>query len=82
MKKTAMIALAALTFGLPIVAVSGNSPTASGAKPSSFVPHPQAHNRVYGSPIPPAIVGHRTTSHQKLALPKHHRPPSFTEARR
>jgi hypothetical protein len=78
MKKSAMIALAALTFGLPVVAVSGNSPTASGAKPSSFVPHPHAHNRVYGSPIAPAIVGHRTASHQKRTLPNRS---SFTDAR-
>jgi hypothetical protein len=70
MKKSAIIALAALTFGLPIMVVAGNNPPTSGAKPNSFVPHPHAHNRVYGSPIPPAIVGHRKTAHQKHTPPK------------
>jgi hypothetical protein len=65
MKKSAMIVLAALAFGVPMVVVAGDIPAAAGAKPSSFVPHPHSHNRVYGSPIPPAIVGHRKASHQK-----------------
>jgi hypothetical protein len=57
MNKPAMIVLIALTFALPKQVVA--------AKPSSLVPHPTARNHVYGSPIPPAIVGHRKASHQK-----------------
>jgi hypothetical protein len=70
MKKFSTIVLAAVTFGLPILVLAGDKPTASGAKSSSFVPHPHARNHVYGSPIQPAIVGHRKTSHQKHTPPK------------
>jgi len=65
MNKSAMIILVALTFALPKQGVAENNTAASGAKPTSFVPHSSAHNHVYGSPIQPAIVGHRKASHQK-----------------
>jgi hypothetical protein len=38
--------------------------------PSSFVPHANGHAHTYGSPISPAIVGHKN-SHHKPA-PKTH----------
>jgi hypothetical protein len=44
--------------------------TGSGARPSSFVPHPQSHNHVSGAPSQPVIVGHRKSSHLTLAPKK------------
>lgn len=69
------LAVAALMQSMPSVA---SAATDSHTKPSSFVPHPHTNNHVYGSPIQPAIVGHRKASHQKH-VPK--KPPSSTAHR-
>lgn len=61
---------------LAVVALIQSTPSVAGAatdskpKPSSFVPHPHTNNHVYGSPIQPAIVGHKKASHQKHAPKK------------
>jgi hypothetical protein len=68
MTKFAIAVLAAVALVQPALSAAG-APIDSGAKPSSFVPHPHTSNHVYGSPIQPAIVGHARTSHQKH-LPK------------
>jgi hypothetical protein len=65
MTRFAITLLAAVTLMHPTLSVAGDKPTDSGAKPSSFVPHPHTHHHVYGSPIQPAIVGHAKTSHHK-----------------
>ena len=60
---------------LAVVALMQSTPSVAGAatdshpKPSSFVPHPHTNNHVYGSPIQPAILGHRKASHQ-MRVPK------------
>ena len=53
----AAIALAGATLG-----VAAGDSTASGSKPSSFMPGPHTNRHVYGSPIGQRIVGHTTAS--------------------
>jgi len=80
MKQFAIIALAALLVQSTL-SVASDRPTDSGAKPSSFVPHPHTNSHVYGAPIQPAIVGHAKTSHHKptpkkqLSSTSHRDPP-------
>ena len=69
MWKFAITALAVFALLQSTPSVAGAA-TDSHAKPSSFVSHPHTNNHVYGSPIQPAIVGHRNTSHQKHAPKK------------
>jgi hypothetical protein len=64
MTKFALVVLAAIALVQPALSAA-DAPANSGAKPSSFVPHPHTNNHVYGSPIQPAIVGHGRTSHQR-----------------
>jgi len=64
MTKFALAVLAAIALVQPALS-SADAPANSGAKPSSFVPHPHSNSHVYGSPIQPAIVGHGRTSHQR-----------------
>jgi hypothetical protein len=54
----------ALTLMSPVLSMAADNPPAAGAKPSSFAPHPHANHHVYGSPIQPAIVGHKASHHQ------------------
>jgi hypothetical protein len=68
MWKFAITVLAAAALMQPLSAAGAT--TDSHAKPSSFVPHPHTNNHVYGTPIQPAIVGHKRTSHQKHAPKK------------
>jgi len=70
MTKFVIAVLAAVTLVQPALSVAGDKPTDSCAKPSSFVPHPHTNHHVYGAPIGPAIVGHRTTPHHKHAPKK------------
>jgi len=70
MAKFAITVLVALTLVQPALSVAGNKPTDSGAKPSSFVPHPHTNRHIYGAPMQPAIVGHAKTSHHKHAPKK------------
>jgi hypothetical protein len=71
MTKFAITVLAAVTLVQPALSVAGDKPTASGAKPNSYVPHPHTNHHVYGAPIQPAIVGHHAkTSHHKHAPKK------------
>jgi hypothetical protein len=65
MRKFAMAVLAAVTLVQPALTYAGDKPAGSHAAPTSFVPNPQAHSHVYGTPIQPAVVGHPKTSHQK-----------------
>jgi hypothetical protein len=69
MTKFAIGMLAVIALVQPALSV-GVQPTNSGAKPSSFVPHPHTNQHVYGSPIGPAIVGHAKTSHHRHAPKK------------
>jgi hypothetical protein len=69
MWKFAVIVLALVALMHSTLSVAGTA-TDSQPKPSSFVPHPRTNNHVYGSPIGPAVVGHRKTSHQKHAPKK------------
>ena len=69
MWKFAITVLAVVALMQPTFCVAG-APNDSHPKPSSFVPHPHTNNHVYGSPIQPAIVGHKKTSHQKHAPKK------------
>jgi hypothetical protein len=70
MTKFAVAVLAAIALLQPALSVGGVQSTNSGAKPSSFVPHPHTKHHVYGAPIEPAIVGHARTSHHKHAPKK------------
>jgi hypothetical protein len=70
MCKFAITVLAAVTLVQPALSVAGDTPADSGAKPSSFVPHPHTKHHVYGAPIQPAIAGHTKTSHHKHAPKK------------
>jgi len=70
MTKFVIAVLAAVTLVQPALSVAGDKPTDSCAKPSSFVPHPHTNHHVYGAPIGPAVVGHRTTPHHKDAPKK------------
>jgi hypothetical protein len=65
MTKFAIAVLAVVTLVQPGLSVAGDKPTDSGAKPSSYVPHPHSNHHVYGAPIQPAILGHTKTSHHK-----------------
>jgi hypothetical protein len=69
---------AAITLLQPALSVASVKPTDSGAKPSSFVPHPHTSRHVYGAPIQPAIVGHGKTSHHKHAPKKRSSPGKVT----
>jgi hypothetical protein len=62
MTQFTLAALAAIMLAQPLLA-AGDKP-ADSAKPSSFVPHPHTNHHVYGAPIEPAIVGHRSAHHQ------------------
>jgi hypothetical protein len=64
MWKFAIIVLAAAALMQPTRSLADTS-TKAPAKPSSFVPHAHTNNHVYGTPIQPAVVGHKKTSHQK-----------------
>jgi hypothetical protein len=55
--------LAAVVFIQPALSVAGDKSTDSGAKPSSFVPHPHTNSHVYGTPIQPAIVRRPASRH-------------------
>ena len=70
MTKFVIAVLAAVTLVQPALSVAGDKPTDSCAKPSSFVPHPHTNHHVYGAPIGPVIVGHRTTPYHKHAPKK------------
>jgi hypothetical protein len=70
MTKFAIGVLAAIALVQPALSVAGVQSTNSGAKPTSFVPHPHTNHHVYGSPIEPAIVGRAKTSHHKHAPKK------------
>jgi hypothetical protein len=70
MTKFVIAVLAAVTLVQPALSVAGDKPTDSCAKPSSFVPHHHTNHHVYGAPIGPAIVGHRTTPHHEHAPKK------------
>jgi hypothetical protein len=70
MTKFVIAVLAAVALVQPALSVAGDKPTDSGAKPSSFVPHPHTNHHVYGAPIEPAIVDHRKTPHHKHAPKK------------
>jgi len=72
MTKFLITVFAAIALAQPALSVAGVKPADSGAKPkpSSFVPHPHTNHHVYGAPIGPAIVGHRTTPHHKHAPKK------------
>jgi hypothetical protein len=74
MTKFVIAVLAAVTLVQPALSVAGVKPADSGAKPSSFVPHPHTNHHVYGAPIQPAIVGHGKTSHHKHAPKKRSSP--------
>jgi hypothetical protein len=78
MTKFVIAVLAAVTLVQPALSVDGVKPTDSGAKPSSFVPHPHTSHHVYGAPIQPAIVGHGKTSHHKHAPKKRSSPGRVT----
>jgi hypothetical protein len=64
-KKIAIFVLAAITLTQPALLVAGGQSTDSRPKPSSFVPHSQTNQHVYGAPIGTAIVGHSKVSHHK-----------------
>lgn len=80
MKNFTIVVLAAVTLMQSAWSLAGDKSTDSGAKPSSFVPHPHSSTHVYGSPIQPAIVGHAKTSRHKHTPKKqfssaaHHNP--------
>lgn len=69
MTKYALALLAAMTLAQPALSVGGDKPSGCDPKTSSFVPHPHTSNHVYGTPIQPAILHHRKTSHSKY-VPK------------
>jgi hypothetical protein len=61
MKATAIAAtVASLLIGA--AAVQAASP-AKPSKPSSYAPQPHSNRRVYGAPIQPPILKHRTSAH-------------------
>jgi hypothetical protein len=82
MTKLVITMLAAVALVQPVLSVAGVKPTDSGAKPSSFVPHPHKSHHVYGAPIQPAVVGHGKTSHHKHAPKKRSSPGQITESSR
>jgi hypothetical protein len=81
MTRLAIIALAAVTLLPPALSVAGDNSTDSGAKPSSFVPHPHTKTHVYGEPIQPAIVGHSKASHHKHTAKKRSSRAAIRESR-
>jgi hypothetical protein len=82
MTKFVIAVLAAVTLLQPVLSVAGVKPPDSGAKPSSFVPHPHTSHHVYGAPIQPAIVGHGKTSHHKHVPKKRASPGQVTASSR
>jgi hypothetical protein len=69
MMKSAITVLAAVLLAHPVLSIAADKP-ANGAKPTSYVPQAHSASHVYGSPIPPAIVGHAKTSPRKQAPKK------------
>ncbi len=70
MAKFPMILCLAVTFALPLAADARDKPVDAGAKPSSFVPHPQSRRHVYGAPIQQPILGHaKRTRHRPAPKP-------------
>lgn len=67
--RRALGGIALLSLSVMQSAIAGGS-TDSRAKPTSFVPHAQTNNHVYGSPIGQPIVGHSKASHHKQAPKK------------
>jgi hypothetical protein len=63
MIKSAITVLAAVLLAQPVLSVAADKPV--NAKPTSYVPQAHSTSHVYGTPIPPAIVGHAKTSHRK-----------------
>ena len=78
MRTIAPAMLAAIALAGATLAVAAGNSTASGSKPSSFVPGPHTNRHVYGSPIGPRIVGHATASRHSHANKKQ---PTRTAAR-
>jgi hypothetical protein len=70
MWKYALSLFAAVTLVQPTLLVSGDKPSDCDAKTSSFVPHAHTSNHVYGTPIQPAILHHRKTSHRQYTPKK------------
>ena len=61
MTKFVITVFAVITLVQPALSMADDKPNAAGEKPASFVPHPHTKHHVYGSPIGPAIVGHKKT---------------------
>jgi hypothetical protein len=75
MTKFIIVTVAAVILAQTAFSAASDKPTASRAKPASFVPHPHTNTHVYGSPIQPALVGHSNAAHRKRA-PKARAPSS------
>jgi hypothetical protein len=63
MTKYALTLLTAVALAQPALSVAADNPSGCDAHASSFVPHPHTSQHVYGTPIQPAILGHRKSSH-------------------
>ncbi len=70
MTKYALALLAAVTLAQPALSVAGDTSSDCDAKSSSFVPHAHTSHHVYGSPIQPAILHHRKTTHRQYTPKK------------
>jgi hypothetical protein len=70
MTKYALTLLAAVALAQAALSVAGNKPSACDGTTSSFVPHAHSSQHVYGTPIQPAILHHRKTTHHPYAPKK------------
>jgi hypothetical protein len=70
MWKYALTLLAAVTLMHATLSVAGDKLSDCDPKTSSFVPHAHTSHHVYGTPIQPAILHHRKTSHRQYTPKK------------
>jgi hypothetical protein len=70
MWKYALALLAAVALAQLAPSAAGNKPSGCDSKTSSFVPHAHSSQHVYGTPIQPAILHRRKTSHRQYTPKK------------
>ena len=70
MSKLPLLVLAAVALTDPGLTVAREKPSDFPPKPNSFIPRHKAGPHVYGSPIHPALVGHRVKTARHRHPPK------------